>query len=370
MDVNRNMGDSFTTVLVFFGGGLSLLFSLGQFLIRNRRLENLNLSVMFFCISVILVQLGFIITGTVYTYPDILFLNLTCIYCAGPLLYFAYHLVILPVEKLPRKKYLLLIPTVIAFVIDMYFVTLPERYRIDEFVNLFTGNNTPLVLFLKNTILIAGIQTVIYLGYLFRKLYGILDSDSKKGELYITIGYTLLSIVAYLFLIAGIVLSLMPVLKAGAVMISMLIIVAYLIGQRHPKFLQMLYIEAEKKYAKRYLLSDVDTGAVLSRLNKLMEQEKLYAEDDISLKLLAEALSITPHQLSQLLNDLLNTNFNSYVNQYRINEAKDLLRDEPERSVLSIAYAVGFNSKSSFYEAFSRFTGKTPHTFRKELLHQ
>lgn len=367
MDVKSDMGGSFTTVFVFFGGGLSLLFSLGQFMIRDRRLENLNLSVMFFCIAVILVQLGCIITGMVYIHPDILFFNLTCIYCAGPLLYFAYHLVILPVEKLPRKKYLLLLPTAAAFLVDIYCVTLPESYRVEEFMNLFTGNNTPLVIFLKNAVLIAGVQTVIYLGYLFRKLYGILDSDSKKGELYITIGYTGLSIVAYLFLITGIVMSLMKVLETGAIMISLLIITAYLIGQRHPKFLQMLYIEAEKKYAKRDLLTDVDTGAVLSRLNDLMEQEKLYAEDDISLKLLADALTITPHQLSQLLNELLNTNFNSYVNQFRINEAKYILLHEPERSVLSIAYAVGFNSKSSFYEAFSRFTGKTPHTFRKEL---
>ena len=362
------MGDSFMTAFIFFAGGLSFLFSLGQFLIRNRRLENLNLSVMFFCIAVILVQLGFIITGKVYSHPDILFFNLTCIYCAGPLLYFAYHLVILPVEKLPRKKFFLLIPTVIAFFIDIYFMTIPENHRVDEFVNLFSGNNTPLVLFIKNAVFIAGVQTVIYLGYLFRKLYSILDSDSMKSELNITIGYTALSIIAYLLLITGLVLSLVTVLKTGAVLISLLIVGSYLIGQRHPKFLQMLYIEAEKKYAKRYLLSDIDTGAILGRMNELMEQERLYSQEDISLKHLAEVLSITPHQLSQLLNELLNTNFNSYVNQYRINEAKHILINEPERSVLSIAYAVGFNSKSSFYEAFSRFTGKTPHTFRKELL--
>jgi AraC-like DNA-binding protein len=189
-----------------------------------------------------------------------------------------------------------------------------------------------------------------------------------KSELNITIVYTALSIIAYLLLIIGLVLSLVTVLKMGAVLISLLIVGSYLIGQRHPKFLQMLYIEAEKKYAKRYLLSDIDTGAILGRMNELMEQERLYSQEDISLKHLAEVLSITPHQLSQLLNELLNTNFNSYVNQYRINEAKHILINEPERSVLSIAYAVGFNSKSSFYEAFSRFTGKTPHTFRKELL--
>jgi len=54
------------------------------------------------------------------------------------------------------------------------------------------------------------------------------------------------------------------------------------------------------------------------------------------------------------------------INQYRIKEAKKMLIEESERSVLSIAYAVGFNSKSSFYEAFSRFTGKTPVQYRRE----
>ena len=44
-----------------------------------------------------------------------------------------------------------------------------------------------------------------------------------------------------------------------------------------------------------------------------------------------------------------------------------LVRD-PERSVISVAYEVGFNSKSSFYDAFSRYTGVTPQTYRKKFL--
>ena len=69
-----------------------------------------------------------------------------------------------------------------------------------------------------------------------------------------------------------------------------------------------------------------------------------------------------------MINERLNMNFNTFINQYRIDEAQKLLIRDPERSVISVAYDVGFNSKSSFYDAFSRYTGVTPQAYRKKLL--
>ena len=77
---------------------------------------------------------------------------------------------------------------------------------------------------------------------------------------------------------------------------------------------------------------------------------------------------MTAHQLSQLLNEKLNVNFYTFINKYRIQEARRILTEEPDKSIIAIAYDVGFNSKSSFYEAFSKFTGKTPYRYRKDAL--
>ncbi|MCB1305092.1 MAG: AraC family transcriptional regulator, partial [Leptospiraceae bacterium] len=65
------------------------------------------------------------------------------------------------------------------------------------------------------------------------------------------------------------------------------------------------------------------------------------------------------------LNDYLGTNFYSYLAQFRIREACEMLRSEQERTILSIAYACGFNSKSSFHSAFKKELGMSPGEFRR-----
>ena len=96
-----------------------------------------------------------------------------------------------------------------------------------------------------------------------------------------------------------------------------------------------------------------------------MEEEKIYCDEDLSLSRLSKALEITMHQLSQFLNEHHGKNFNSYINSYRIWEAKNYLKEEPARNALSIAYAIGFNSYSAFFSAFKKEEGMSPADFRK-----
>ena len=147
--------------------------------------------------------------------------------------------------------------------------------------------------------------------------------------------------------------------------ISLLLISSYITGVRYPSLIQLVIIEAKKQYHRKKLLTGIDPESLLFNLERLMKEEKLYTSETLSLKDLADILSITPHQLSHLLNSERDTNFNTFINQYRIEEAKRLLLEEAERSILTIAYAVGFNSKSTFYDAFSRFTGITPKQYRE-----
>jgi AraC-like DNA-binding protein len=103
----------------------------------------------------------------------------------------------------------------------------------------------------------------------------------------------------------------------------------------------------------------------MENLDSVMKKEKLYLNEEITLKDVASILDITHHQLSQLLNERLNMNFNTFVNTYRVDFAKELLVEKTEWTVLNIAYEAGFNSKSTFYDAFTKIAGVTPLEFRK-----
>ena len=111
--------------------------------------------------------------------------------------------------------------------------------------------------------------------------------------------------------------------------------------------------------------ANIDVEGVLGRLKDLMENEKIYCDEDISLQRLAEMLEIAPYRLSEILNSRLGKSFFRYIIEYRIEEAKTRLLKEPDNSVLQIAYSVGFNSKSSFNTEFKKLVGETPSAFRK-----
>jgi AraC-like DNA-binding protein len=118
----------------------------------------------------------------------------------------------------------------------------------------------------------------------------------------------------------------------------------------------------------RYVKSRLGV-AIRTRIRRKLEarlgEDALYKRSDLSLRLLSEALNENPHYVSQVISQELNSSFYELVNGYRIEQAKRLLREMPEESVLTIAMNVGFNSKSAFHAAFRRCTGATPSEFRE-----
>ncbi len=126
--------------------------------------------------------------------------------------------------------------------------------------------------------------------------------------------------------------------------------------------------ELESKYASSSL-SEEDMDFYKETLEKYMKNEKPYLDNELSIRKLAEQLEMQPHHLSQVINSGFDNNFYTYVNNYRINEVIELMKD-PQRkhhTILAIAYDSGFKSKSSFNTIFKKMTGKTPSEFRDEI---
>jgi AraC-like DNA-binding protein len=123
---------------------------------------------------------------------------------------------------------------------------------------------------------------------------------------------------------------------------------------------------AQVAYAES-TLKNVDRKKAVAHLSQLMEQEKLYTLEILSLSMLAEQLQLSSHQLSELINTEFHQGFSKYIRQYRIEAAKKLLLDEPESSVLSIGLSVGFSTQSNFYTAFRDIVGLAPGQYRKQL---
>ena len=126
-------------------------------------------------------------------------------------------------------------------------------------------------------------------------------------------------------------------------------------------------LRTEGKYA-RSKLTPVIRERVKRKLEHAFGEERVYRDSLLSLRSLSGALKENVHYVSQVINQDLNASFYDLVNQHRVEEAKCRLVAAPEETVLEIALAVGFNSKSTFSTAFRRNTGTTPSAFRSGRL--
>ncbi|HNY64253.1 MAG TPA: AraC family transcriptional regulator [Deltaproteobacteria bacterium] len=113
----------------------------------------------------------------------------------------------------------------------------------------------------------------------------------------------------------------------------------------------------------RQELSPVQAEDMRRRVLWVLEQERMFLNEDLSLASFAHAMGIEPYQLSRFLNTCLHTTFTRLVNSCRVREAQDMLA-KGGMTVLAIAFASGFNSKASFNRIFKRHTGKTPTEYR------
>ncbi|MBV7539285.1 helix-turn-helix transcriptional regulator [Duganella sp. sic0402] len=123
--------------------------------------------------------------------------------------------------------------------------------------------------------------------------------------------------------------------------------------------------DARQKY-KNSRLTQEDALAVLASLEQLMTGQKLYLNPNLTLVQLAKRAGCTQAQLSQVLNDKLSKSFTTYVNEYRIAEAKQVLAGQPQLNLDIVAERCGFNSSSTFFSTFKKVAGQTPASFRTQ----
>lgn len=110
--------------------------------------------------------------------------------------------------------------------------------------------------------------------------------------------------------------------------------------------------------------------ALIERINAAMS-EKLWEREGLTLSEMAQELGTQEHRLRSAINQGMgHRNFSSFINGYRIARAKELLSNPSlaERTVLSVAYDVGFASLGPFNRAFREATGQTPTEYRHAAL--
>lgn len=116
-------------------------------------------------------------------------------------------------------------------------------------------------------------------------------------------------------------------------------------------------------------VDDSRFSEVAAKLNQLMKERKLYLEPALNIGQLAKKSGYPEYLVSLVINQVFEKTFREYINHLRIQVAMVMLKDtQNPKTILDIAYACGFTSKSTFNSAFKRLNNQTPSQFRQNYL--
>lgn len=134
------------------------------------------------------------------------------------------------------------------------------------------------------------------------------------------------------------------------------------------KSTDILQKNAISKYKNSTLNNELIEAYKIDLINA-MEKDKLYRNGKLSIHEVSLKLDIPRQYISEVLNEHMNTSFQDFVNQYRVEEFVERLKNDQNKhfTLLAIATDVGFSSKSSFNAIFKKIKGLTPTEFKKSL---
>ena len=127
---------------------------------------------------------------------------------------------------------------------------------------------------------------------------------------------------------------------------------------------------SEKKAAYRTLVSPSRMDEMQADILRIIVMQKKYRDKDFSAAKLAVEIGADPREVSAVVNTRFHMNYTSFVNRYRIDEARSILVDRrfQDLGMQEVSDMVGFSNRQSFYGAFYRFVGVTPCDYRLQQL--
>jgi YesN/AraC family two-component response regulator len=127
-----------------------------------------------------------------------------------------------------------------------------------------------------------------------------------------------------------------------------------------------------RAFSSEEVFTEEEAIRLYEQLLQKIEVDEIYKDPDLTLDTLGDTINISGRKLSMLIQQKRQENFKTFINHYRVEEAKKLLSDDKysHYTFLGICYEAGFNSKSAFYRHFKQFTGLTPTVFQEQYKSQ
>ena len=361
-------------ILFFFATGLIGIFVAIVLNLRKKGdlVANILISLFVLFHSFFMIHLSLYLSNFTYNFPHSLYITASFSFLYGPLLYFYFKRIS---EKYKFKviDLLHLLPSLILF---LYFLPI-YLLSPDEKQHLLFNRDEILHSTLRTVVILKYLSLVIY-GYLVYRIYNKCSIKKSKYNFEILRWKKMMTILNGIYVVSYIIygMALMNVVTTNILIypqiFSMAIIVLYVgyTAYVQPRVFSKKYLfnELILKY-KKSGLTEGFSNDLKEQLLQLLIRDKIYKKNNINLDILSQRLDTTRHNLSQVINEHFDLNFFNLINKYRIQEAKEIFKDDLNNNfnIIDVAYDVGFNNKVTFNKAFKEETNLTPSEYLKNL---
>lgn len=341
----------FFSALGAFNGFVLALFLI--FFTRKKYLVN-------YLLGALLLAMSIRIGKSVFLYFDgrlpkiYLQIGLSACFFIGPFLYFFVRSAMKPLAVLPRAWGIVLaalLVSILAVGIAYPYETYPAIWR----------------KYITRAIYIEWFLFIAASGYVIRDLLTkALDPKYtlRPSETWITMIFGG-NVVIFAFYFFSMVNAPFASYISGAIAFSLILyLICTLIVYRRNTDDLFLFAPV-KTVSKKF--SEDDAGIWLAKLDKAMREKQLFRNADLKLHDLSREIQVSAHQLSALLNEHLDKNFTTYINEFRIEAACRMMATDQRLTLEAIGYEVGFNSKSTFFAAFKKIRGVTPSAYQQTV---
>lgn len=332
--------------------------------------SNFFLSVLLFTVSLLSLPYALKPTGWIFYLPYFVDVEWAAGFLFVPIYFWFVKEMMGEKVAFKFKDVILLVPAIVAFFYfsSFYFKSAEEQLAYLKLVQ-FTYTEEYQIGDMLFFPFMTGflIYIIVYLRRKKSSLSGVLLSNCTWLIKYTTllVSYSLLAALVYAMGLPAIYINAIPLLSA-----AMYIALIFRFLQQSGLQFEDVKNEYQKSMQKKpkYVGSNLNQNQA-SKLNdeleKIMEDKKLYLDQQLSLQVLANELQTTPHHLSRVINEFHCKNFSDFVNDYRVREAMGMIMRNELTKLEAIAYDCGFNTKTTFNAAFKKITGLTPSGYRK-----
>ena len=361
-----------TQLLTFFLGAATIhgfYLSILLFLKNGKELPKCFLALALFCISFYLLNYLLFLTGIIRSLPNLLGAFSALTYMVGPAFYFFIKSSLQPRLKWQPIFMVHLLPIIYGGWKSINIMKMGVENKLAYIEKVFGSDHGDAT---WTGFIWGNFHIYILMGYvmaswlLCKKTKQQAADVSTLGKINwlqnFCLGFFLLLIGDLLIKFSGFYFD-MPAAALEYILAALIALTIHVAG-----YFALGTLPKIKATNGKYKTSSLNEQQIKNHQNKLLqilEIEKPWLNADLKIADLAKLLDIPSHQLSQILNEGMKTNFFDLMNQYRIEEVKRRLLHPvySHYSILAIALDCGFNNKTTFNRVFKKMTGMTPSGF-------